>query len=189
MAKTIVLTGLLLVAACRGGKKWSHEDALASKKVEIQVDDNGRYAEVEYHVSPDAVPAAVREAMDKLHPGGAFTDAEKESVGRKQYWELSRKVGGLEVEAMFEPDGTLFQEEIEVPANKVPTAVQEAAKARLSGGKITKWEEIRDEDRKLVEYHAKGTRGGFAYKLMLSTGGKVLGVVREIPPEIEVPEE
>lgn len=189
MAKMILLSGLLLVAACRsGGAKWNNADALAAQKLEVQVDGKGHYTEVEYHVSPDVVPQAVRAAMDKLHPGGAFTDAEKEWNEGKLYWELSRKVSGLEVEAMFEPDGTLFQEEIEVPANKVPPAVQDAVSRRLAGAKTHKWEEIRDAKRNLVEYHAKAKRGNHSYKVMVGTNAKVTGVVREIPAEIEVPE-
>lgn len=57
----------------------------------------------------------------------------------------------------------------------------------LPGGKPTKWEEIGDGERALTEYHVRVARGGDKYKVMLSPGGKLIGIVREIPSKIEVP--
>jgi hypothetical protein len=87
---------------------------------------------------------------------------------------------------MFLPDGTLHSEEIEVAAASVPQAVQAAVTQRI-GGEITKWEEIHDAQRVLVEYHAKATAKGMKYKLRVDPGGQLLGVVREVPAEIELP--
>jgi uncharacterized membrane protein YkoI len=175
----------ILLPAC-GGVRWSNEDALNAKKIEMAVDTMGKPTEVEYHISPAQVPEVVREAMDKLHPGGPYTGAEKEWNKGKLYYELTREVKGMEVEAMFTPDGQLFQQEIEVPASKVPAGVQTAARAALSGGKVKKWEEIRDAD-SLLQYHVKMERAGKHYKIMLTTAGRVTAVLREVPSEIEVP--
>ncbi|MHC4729199.1 MAG: hypothetical protein ACYS6Z_01250 [Planctomycetota bacterium] len=175
----------ILLPAC-GGARWNSEDALNARKIEMTMNAQGKPTEVEFHISPSQVPEVVRTAMDKLHPGGAFTDAEKEWNGGKLYYELSREVKGMEVEAMFTPDGELFQQEIEVAQAKVPAGVQTAARAALSGGKVKKWEEIRDGNNALLEYHVKMARGGKDYKLMLTTAGRVTAVYREIPSEIEV---
>jgi hypothetical protein len=59
---------------------------------------------------------------------------------------------------------------------------------RMSGN-VDKYEEIRDAERELVEYHVKLTAEGKRYKLRVSPGGEVLGVAREVPAEIEVPVE
>lgn len=175
-----------LGAACVSGGHWSQADALGAEKIEMQVDREGRPVEIEYHITPDQAPAAVRAAMDKLHPGGRAVAGEKETVDGTLYWELSKEVDGLDVEAMFLPDGTLHSEEVEVRAASVPAAVRAAATARF-GAELGTWEEIRDGDRKLVEYHAKGTKGGKNYKLRLGLDGAFLGMVREVPAEIEVP--
>lgn len=186
---TVALVALVALPACagRGHASWDGDDAAAARKLEVQVDSSGRRTEVEYHISPDQVPAAVRKAMDQLHPGGPFEDAEKEFEGRKLYYELARKVNGLEVEAMFAPDGTLHSEEIQIPMSKVPTVVKDRAMASLSGAQATMWEEIRDSKREVTAYHVKMSRGSDKYKLMLTPDGKLEGKVREVPAEIEVP--
>lgn len=185
MLRMLLIVAILLPAC--GGARWNNEDALNAKKIEMSMNAAGKPMEVEYHISPAQVPEVVRQAMDKLHPGGAFTDAEKEWYKGKLYYELSREVKGMEVEAMFTPEGELFQQEIQVSQAKVPAGVQTAARAAVSGGKVKKWEEIRDGNNALVEYHVKMNRGGKDYKVMISTAGRTIGVYREVPAEIEVP--
>jgi len=188
---TVVLASLAVLPACRGGghARWENSSAVDAETLEVQVDASGRHTEVEYHISPDRVPAAVRKAMDRLHPGSAFDDAEKESHRGKLYYELSRKVNGMEVEAMFTPDGVLYSEEIQIPASKVPEVVRSHAMSALSGGQATKWEEIRDGKREVTAYHVKMSRGRSKFKLMFAPDGKLEGIVREVPSEIEVPVE
>lgn len=125
--------------------------------------------------------------MDRLHPGGEFTGAERETNNGILYWELSREVDGMEVEAMFLPDGTPHSQEIQVKADAVPEAVQKAAAAAVDGGTVNVWEEIKDGQGTLLEYHVKMSKGDEAFKVIISTDGKHLGSLREIPAEIEVP--
>lgn len=186
MPATLLALSALLAPACVTAPGWSNQDALNAESVEVQVDENARPTEIEFHVSPDEVPANVMDAMNALWPGGKAVAAEKEFIGSTLYWEVTKEVEGREVEAMFQQNGTLHSEEIEVPAESVPDAVQAAVRARMKG-QVTKWEEIHDADRNLVEYHAKLSANGKKYKVLVSTDGNVLGVVREVPAEIEVP--
>ncbi len=185
------LLSLVALPACHGTRHapWEKDSAAAARKIEVQVDATGRYREIEYHIAPDQVPAAVRKAMDQLHPGGPFDDAEKESDGGKVYYELSRKANGMEIEAMFLPDGSLHSEEIQIPMSKVPEAVRGRALSSMPGAQATKWEEIRDGRREVTAYHVKLSRGGDKYKVMFSADGTLEGMVREVPAEIEVPVE
>jgi hypothetical protein len=173
-------------ATAGGESALDAKDMLAAVKIEMLIGPEGNPEEIEYHIPPADVPEAVKKAMDKLHPGGPFTGAEKEMNEGILYYELTREVGGLEAEAMFLPDGTLHQEEIEVAAGKVPEAVKAGAEKAVAGATVKKWEEIRDKDRKLFEYHVKMAKGDKHYKVMLGTDGTLLGVYREIPAEIEV---
>jgi hypothetical protein len=182
----MLLVFAILLPACAGAR-WNNEDALNAKKIEMAMTAHGKMMEVEFHISPAQVPEVVREAMDKLHPGGPYTGAEKEWYKGKLYYELTREVKGMEVEAMFTPDGQLYQQELSVPQSKVPAGVQTAARAALSGGKVRNWEEIRDANNALIEYHVKMARGGKNYKVMVTTDGRVTSVYREVPAEIEVP--
>jgi hypothetical protein len=184
---TLVLVALVLLPACGSSARFSAEEAMGAQKVEMQFNAKGKLVEVEYHISPDQVPDTVRQAMDALHPGGRFTGAEKETHKGKLYYELTRVVMGMEVEAMFLPDGTLYQEEVQVREHTVPEAVRETARAALAGARVTKWEEIRDMDRKLIEYHVKMASGGMNYKVLIALDGKLINIYREIPAELEVP--
>jgi hypothetical protein len=177
---------LVLFASCASSSSWHADDALSAESLEMQYDEQGARGEVEYHILPEAVPAEVRASMDALHPGGRAVAAEKEYHGSTLYWELTKEIAGREIEAMFHPDGTLHSEEVEVAMSSVPAAVQ-ATVANSGYGMASKWEEIRDGERMLVEYHVKTVMDGRHYKLQLSTSGALLAVWREVPAEIEVP--
>jgi hypothetical protein len=165
---------------------WDAREAVSAEKLELQLDDLGQPIELEYHIAPGDVPPAVRDAMDALHPGGEFIGAEKEWSGGEVYYELTREVEGMEVEAMFRPDGGLYQEELEVGEDRVPDPVREAARNALSEAVVDKWEEIRDGSRTLQEYHVKMSRAGQRFKVRVDPSGNLLGTLREIPAEIEV---
>lgn len=181
------ILGCLLLTGCQTAPSVDVNHAQAARKLEMQIDAGGRTVEVEYHISPDLVPQAVRDAMDRLHPGGAFTGAEREQHDGQLYYELSRSIAGREVEAMFTEDGALFSEEIEVTTANVPALIQDRIEERFPNGNVTAWEEVRDGDRELVEYHVKVAASGKNYKAVVSLAGVVEKVLREIVAEVEVP--
>ena len=187
MIGATVLLGLVLFAQAAPTSLWDIDDARSAVKLEILVDKAGGFTEIEYHIDPATVPAAVRAAMDKLHPGGPFTAAERERNDGVLYFELSREVGGFEVEAMFTPEGKLHSEEVTVAADSVAPEVRAALAKALPQGKVTAWEEIRDSQRALVEYHVKVDHGGRHWKVMMSTAGAITGSVRVAPAAIEGP--
>jgi len=154
--------------------------------VEFAVDDRGRVREVEFHVPLAVLPAEIRAAAEREMPGGQVLDCEKEYDGRKVYWEVTKRIGGKEQEVLFDASGRPVAFEIEVDAAAVPAAVLRAADAAV-GGSRTKVEEIRDGDRRLVEYHVKKTDRGVRYKLVVTPEGKVAKIWREMKAEIEVP--
>ncbi|MCA9317615.1 MAG: hypothetical protein KDB73_19175 [Planctomycetes bacterium] len=167
---------------------WDIDYARMAKKIEIQVDKSGAYREVEFHLDPSQVPAAVRDAMMKMHPNGKLTGAEVETEGGIVYFELtSTSAEGLESETMFLPDGTLHSEENQVPADKVPASVKDGVMAKFPGCTINAYEEIRNDERQLVEWHVKLVREGHHVKVMVALNGAVKAAVLEIPAEIEVP--
>ena len=182
------LSALVLMNSCAMEPQWNNVDAWAADSVEVAVDAKGRPLEIEYHISPEMVPAAVHAAMDELHPGGAAVAGEKEYLGNALYWELTKEVGGRKVEAMFTSDGTLHSAEVELAASAVPTAVQQAVASRVEGN-VSQWEEIRNSANVLEAYHAKVLSAGKKLKFEVSPDGRILSVVRELPAEIEIPEE
>jgi hypothetical protein len=154
----------------------------------MQVSPAGVPDEIEYHIPPAAVPEVVQAAMLELYPGSFFTGAEHETHGGQEYWELTvRTTGGHDVEAMFLPDGTLHSQEIEVGESSVPAEVRQAAWGAFPGGTVTAWEEIRDGNQALTEYHVKISSDGKNFKIAVSLAGRVTARYREVPAEIEVP--
>jgi hypothetical protein len=186
---SIALVGLAVLAEAGPDDLWDLSDAREAVKIEIQVAEDGSMREVEFHVAPESIPAPVRGAMDRLHPGGPYTDAERERSGGELYYELSRVVDGREVEAMFTADGTLHSEEIEVEKAAVPEAVASAIAKAFPEGTVSQWEEIHDGERALVEYHVKLGSGGRSYKVRVSPAGAIEGAVLEVVAELEVPVE
>jgi hypothetical protein len=175
------------VSSPHGGIDWDLEDARQAVKIETAVGGSGRHLEIEYHIPPDDVPQAVRDAMDALYPVGTYVGAEKESSGGELYYELAKEVNGFKVEAMFRPDGTLHEEEIEIPVADVPPAVQDAIRKAWPQGEVTAWEMIRAPNGNITEYHVKLEHEGKAHKIVVTTAGKIVKAFYEIPAEIEVP--
>lgn len=187
LAAAVIVGALVAVAFAGPPSAFDIDDARVATKIEIQMDKAGRIGEIEFHVDPARVPAAVRAAMDALHPGGPFTGAEKERQDGVLYYELTREVNGLEVEAMFTPDGKLHSEEIEVAEAAVPGAVKAAVATAYPDATVSKWESIHNAARALVEYHVKLVSGGQKVKVMVTPGGAITGAMLEVPAEIEVP--
>jgi len=146
----------------------------------MAVDARGVATEIEYHIAPGEVPAAVQSAMRGLYTGADFTGAERETHSGKFYWELSVAVGGHDVEAMFLPDGMLHSQENEVAQDTVPHEVQKGAMGLYPDGAVTAWDEIRNGQRELTEFHVKMRSGGMNYKAAISLDGTVTSVVREV---------
>ncbi len=177
----------LSVMSCTSDPVWTNRDLLASNSAEIAIDHQGRVTSIEYHIDPGAAPRTVRDAMDALHPGGEYVGAEKEVTGDRVLFELTRRVEGLEVEALFTREGQLVSEEIQVAAASVPSAVKASVAATLPGGEVTSWEEIRDGARRLTAYHVKVRSEGRHYKMDLSPAGGLNALIVELPAELEVP--
>lgn len=178
----------LAAAACQGAPTAIDPGhALQAQSVEFAVDTGGSVVEIEYHVDHAEVPVNVRTAFNNMRPGVTPTAAEHEFHGGDEFWELAALIGGMKVEVMFRPDGSVVSEEIEVTTNSVPADVRRAADDRFDGADHGQWEMIRDGRGDITEYHVKFEQGGKHHKVALSPSGGVLGVWYEVPAEIEVP--
>jgi len=176
----------LSLAGCHSGAAVDNDWALKAASIEAAVDAGGRFAEIEYHISPDEVPVQVRDAMMQLRPGGTLTAAEYEINGGREYYELTTQVMGRDTEAMFRPDGTLHSLEVEIDPQSAP-AITKSVAATWPGSRLKSVEEIRNDAQELVEYHVKIDAGGKSLKVMVGPDGMVKSAVRETVAELEVP--
>jgi hypothetical protein len=161
--------------------------AAGSFALEFLVDGDGSVSRLEYHIAPGETPPAVRAAMNRLHPGNPYTGAQLEVHGRQVLYQLSRNVDGLEVAAVFRADGTLVNEELEIPEESVPEPIRETIAERFPGAAIPRYDEVRDGQRTVRAYHVRLRLETRAYKLVIGPDGQLLQALLEVPAEVEVP--
>lgn len=186
MIMVCVWTSWFVVSGC-ASPPFSPEDAGAAQSVEFRIDADGEVVEVEYHVSVESVPAAVRTGWRRLYPVDEPTAAEKEYSGGDTFWELAATIAGRKTEAMFWPNGELYEMEIEVAATQVPESVRQSVQTAFPNASSRAWEVIRDGSREVLSWHAKVQIDGVKLKLNVLPDGTIDTVLREAPAEIEVP--
>jgi hypothetical protein len=193
MSATRSLPALTLAALCAcAARPMLHSDATrdaelvpADEIVELGLDVNGRIAEIEYHTTADHLPDNIRAAMESTVPGGKILSCEKEIHGKHTYWEVEKRVGGLDREVMFDVRGKVIVTEFQIPLSEAPAAVLAGADTWIRGGEITSVEEVRKGGG--LSYHVKKEHEGMRYKLVFTPGGELIMAYREVPAEIEVP--
>jgi hypothetical protein len=182
---------LFLLAACSSAPRLP--DAVASDTIlipggetlEMTLDDGGVVAETEFHVTFERLPEAVRRAADTELPGGTLLSCEKEYHGSTVYWEVEKLFGDLKKEILFTSDGRVRITEFQISAGSAPRRVMESVERVVPGGDLTSVEEVTEGAVKT--YHVKKEANRIRYKLILAPDGKLLGKLREVQAEIEVP--
>jgi hypothetical protein len=165
------------------------ERAARSDSLEFLTDEDGYVSRLEYHIAPGETPPAVRAAMDRMHPGDPYTGAQIEVHGRQLLYELSRTVDGLAVAAVFRPDGTLVNEELQIPEERAPESVREIIAERFPGAAVPRYDEVRDGQRAVRAYHVRLRHGARDYKLVIAPDGVLLQALLEVDAEVVVPVE
>jgi Putative beta-lactamase-inhibitor-like, PepSY-like len=79
-------------------------------------------------ISPDDLPAKVKEALNHRFPGAKVTSAEKEIEKGQVVYDLELKHDGRKYEMDVKEDGTILEIEKEIPLRELPAAVAKALK-------------------------------------------------------------
>jgi hypothetical protein len=162
-----------------------YDQAATDGVIEIELDRDGRIAEMEADVPLVDVPKIVADAAFARLPAGRVTGAERELTRRGAGWELKFDVGGLAWEVVVDEQGNIIETEQELDALIAPQAVIDTANATVPGGVMRSVELIeRGETR---EYHVKKDLLGVTYKVVTDGEGRLVRAVREARAEIEVP--
>lgn len=158
--------------------------------IEIELERNGTIREMEAEISPDQLPAVVREAALQKAPGGTITGAEREVKQSGNCWEVKVSHQGRGWEFVVDDGGKVVEIEKELRRDEAPAAVLTAADQAIPGGMFVSVEVIQtmmSGDKTETCYHVKKKRDGASYKIVLDPEGKVLRKVREARAEIEIP--
>jgi hypothetical protein len=115
-------------------------------------------------ISKKDVPAAVLTAFQKAYPNAKIKGFLTETEGGKTYFEIESVEGKKTIDALVQPDGTIYEVEEGMPAKELPEAVRTAVAAKYPKGTI---------DSK-VEKTTQGST--VTYDLTVTTGKSKVGV-------------
>lgn len=161
------------------------DDVRAGGAVEIELDRDGTYRDLEAEIAVERVPAPVVSALVAAFPGARITGAEREWQDGAWTFELAFRVGGRAIQAVIGEDGRLLETEEPIPLVEAPASVVAASMVLLPASTLASVDRVEGPDG--VRYHLKRVRDGARYKVVLRADGTVLRAVREIPAEIEIP--
>ena len=118
----------------------------------------------------DKIPAAIMKTVKEKFPKAKIIKADKEVDG-KTVFELEMTEDGKSVDVNFTPEGKILVIEREIDAAKLPKAVSAAVTKKHPQGKITKVEEVTEND--VVSYEVFVTDGGKDFELAIDADGKI----------------
>ncbi|MEC8494169.1 MAG: hypothetical protein VXZ39_04560 [Planctomycetota bacterium] len=161
------------------------DDARAGGAVEIELDRDGAFRDLEAEISIERVPVPIVSALVTAFPGAHITGAEREWQDGAWTFELGLLVDGRALQAVLDEDGRLLETEEPVPLVDAPASVVAASMVLLPASTLVSVDRV--EGPEGVRYHVKRVREGARYKVVTRADGAVLRAVREIPAEIEIP--
>lgn len=187
------LTALALCAGCAG--PGMSDDALdiarstmKGGEFHVEFDSDGELVEAGGAVPLESVPAACRAAVDKAHPGGRQTGAERMYLDGAGGWMVAKEIDGRALEILLRDDGEIFGGEEVLASTAWPAAVVEAAKAAVPGASLERVERVWGTEARGAEaYHMKFNDHGESVRVGVSAEAKVLRVVRRLASQVRVP--
>ncbi|MEI7983369.1 MAG: PepSY-like domain-containing protein [Bacteroidota bacterium] len=120
-------------------------------------------------ITPDKVPAAVKQAFSKKFP--AATDVKYEM--EKQDFEVTFKDKGAEMSANFDTTGKWLETETEIKETDLPKEVTASVTTNFSGFKVSEVAQTETPDKGLI-YEMDLKKDKEAYEVQFSTKGDIL---------------
>ena len=112
---------------------------------DVGVKADGTLIDIKEEIKEDKVPKAVKEGLQKKHPGATIVETEKVIVidGKKEKvtYELKIKVEKKTLEVILDEAGAAFVAPVQEAkdVDKIPKAVIDALKVKFPNAKIFKW--------------------------------------------------
>ena len=130
----------------------------------------------EVSVKRSALPAAVNAALESRYPGAQFLGFTRETTKGVTVFEAEMKTAGRRVDASFESDGKLHEEEAEIAVAEIPAKVSASlATSAQANWKIEHAERITTADATAAErYELLVVNHKQRLELMYAADGKRL---------------
>ena len=146
--------------------------ALATLVITIAGSDLSR-ADGDEKVKFAELPKVVQKTIKDKYPEATIRGASKGKEDGETLYEVELTIEGKAVDVVLDDDGEVEAIEREIPAEDLPRAVLNAARAKFPATKIDKVEEITADD-DVVVYELTVTVGGKATEVVMSPNGKIL---------------
>ncbi len=134
------------------------------------------FAEDDAAMKKSDLPEAVLKAFEASNPDALATEYGKKDVNGQIRYEIETKVGDLEKDFVYLPDGTLLQVDEDVPVELLPDAIVESVKKAYPEGEIDEADKITRGD--TIDYELIVEVGETDYELLVSADGKIISSVQ-----------
>lgn len=124
-------------------------------------------------ISKKDVPAVVLTAFQKAYPNAKIRGFLTETEGGKTYYEIESVEGKKTIDALVQPDGTIYEVEEGVQSKDLPAAVTATVAAKYPKGKIESKAEKTTQGTN-VTYDLTVTAGKSKVGLIIDSNGKIL---------------
>jgi uncharacterized membrane protein YkoI len=120
------------------------------------------------------LPKVVLRAAQKAFPEAKVVGASKETEDDETIYEVEMKLNGKSIDLEIDDDGEIESVEKEIDADDLPKAVTRAVEKLFPKAKISKVEEVSDEDDMVVYELTLKTPGKEETEVVFSPNGKLM---------------
>ncbi|MBI1852691.1 MAG: hypothetical protein HYR85_20310 [Planctomycetes bacterium] len=182
---------LLALVGCAAGTRLPDRVVAAAHatapggSVRIEVDEQGETTAVVAEIPLAQAPQGAKDSVERERPGGRIVRCERWWSGDSTGFTIAKVILALEQIVVMDETGRVVRTESEIAVARAPQIILDSGNAVAPGGSIRKVLEVRAGDR--LEYRISKRIGDQSLILLISSGGEVRAVVREVPAVIEVP--
>lgn len=130
--------------------------------------------EQERPVTEKEVPQAVLQTFTNTYPGATVKEYAEETEDGQIFYEVSCEFEGRKIDAIYNPDGTVFAIEEVIPADELPDIIHQAIVKEFQQFSIELAEKIEKEGKQFFEVKLLNTQNQKKYELLISETGKLV---------------
>ena len=130
--------------------------------------------EQERTVTEKEVPQAVLQVFNQAYPGATVKEYAEEKEDGQTFYEVTCEFEGRKIDAIYNPDGTVFAIEEVIPADELPEIIHRAIAKEFQQFSILLVEKIEKEGKQFFEVKLLNTKNQKKYELLFADDGKLV---------------
>jgi hypothetical protein len=140
-------------------------------------------------VTKKEVPEAVLKAFNSSYPGASIKEYSEEIEGGQKTYEISCTFEGREIDAVYNPDGSVSGIEEVIAVESLPEVVYQAISKEVSQFSIKLAEKIDKDNETFYEVKILNMQDQKTYELQYSDTGELIGKEVKMSKETDEAEE